>query len=799
MKSYLKFLSRNKLYTAIEAFGLVVSLAFVLIIGSSIRDQLGIVRRTPDHERLFIVGPKTNPNAAEYRMKDALAGLPQFESLASLSFNDAQIEVEGELYVAKFCVADPELLPMLSWKVVAGNIRPVSTANELAITASAARRLFPDKEPLGEQVGFPGDGGGASSFLTITSVIEDPTYSVLADFDFVVNIHSELCPVATEVRESDLRRRGTGMMVFFLGKVFPGTDLVALSQQIEDLPGWMSKYLNMEQQIRNLTSLEDVYYSAESLFVFRQGKRLYLSVLILLGAVLLLSSLLSYINLSLAVSGDRSREMATRRLVGDDRTGIFRKVMGETLLFTFVCFLLAIPLACWLAPLLNNLRPVGLNVAFRIPAEGTYWLMAVGLVLLVALAAGIAPALMSSSFRPIDVVSGKIRRKRKMYFNRISVIIQSALALVLIVMSLLMESQLRYMEKADPGADFRDNLFYCSIPLVGEQQQIISDRLRATPQVLEVGMTTGYPSYVVHFTSGKNMQLAVIRCDSTAFAMMGFRVVDQFAQTSNATFVSQKVANACGISRNQASPADVYWNYEESMRKYVPSVIGGIVEDFRTTPVNYSSPYWTNIDKWGPIVEVCTEEQMKSVAGLLIRTTPDRKAFERWLKPIVRNSYRELTGLHDVFSLEGIRVGYLDDLIAADHDDLRRYTHLVELFCVISILLSLLAMLAMSSYYAGVNAKGIAIRKVFGGTIESETWRGVLTFMGWVCLSILIAVPVSVWLAGRFLQRYPEHLTDYGWIFVVAALVTLLLSFLSVLWQTLKAAKTNPATELKKE
>ena len=235
------------------------------------------------------------------------------------------------------------------------------------------------------------------------------------------------------------------------------------------------------------------------------------------------------------------------------------------------------------------------------------------------------------------------------------------------------------------------------------------------------------------------------------------------------------------------------------MRKYVPSVIGGIVEDFRTTPVNYSSPYWTNIDKWGPIVEVCTEEQMKSVAGLLIRTTPDRKAFERWLKPIVRNSYRELTGLHDVFSLEGIRVGYLDDLIAADHDDLRRYTHLVELFCVISILLSLLAMLAMSSYYAGVNAKGIAIRKVFGGTVKSEAWRNVLSYMLWVLAAIVIAVPVGVVLARRFLQDYPERISNYWWIFVTAVLLVLMVSFAAVLWQTLKAAKTNPATELKKE
>ena len=121
------------------------------------------------------------------------------------------------------------------------------------------------------------------------------------------------------------------------------------------------------------------------------------------------------------------------------------------------------------------------------------------------------------------------------------------------------------------------------------------------------------------------------------------------------------------------------------------------------------------------------------------------------------------------------------------------------ILCPFTVLRSLLARVAMSSHYAGANTKGIAIRKVFGGTIGSETRRSVLVYMGWIGLSLLIGIPLAVLISERFLERYPEHITGYWWIFVAAALLSVLLSLASVLWQTLKAARTNPAIELKKE
>jgi hypothetical protein len=105
----------------------------------------------------------------------------------------------------------------------------------------------------------------------------------------------------------------------------------------------------------------------------------------------------------------------------------------------------------------------------------------------------------------------------------------------------------------------------------------------------------------------------------------------------------------------------------------------------------------------------------------------------------------------------------------------------------------------MSTYFADENTKQIAVRKVFGSDVTRETWRNVRSYMILVGVACLVGIPVAVWMAGRYLSRYAYRIDGYWWIFVLAAVIAVAIAFGSVLWQTLKAAKTNPATELKKE
>ena len=165
--------------------------------------------------------------------------------------------------------------------------------------------------------------------------------------------------------------------------------------------------------------------------------------------------------------------------------------------------------------------------------------------------------------------------------------------------------------------------------------------------------------------------------------------------------------------------------------------------------------------------------------------------------------------LEEIGRLESIRLsgdesrmddfGPIRELIERGLSKERNFISLIELFMLLATIISVLGLVAMSAYYAGMQTKDIAVRKVFGGTVASETRKAVSEYLILVGVAILIGVPIAMFLSERYLRQFWYRIENYGWVFAVGAVIALVISFLAVLWQTLRAARTNPATELKKE
>ena len=155
----------------------------------------------------------------------------------------------------------------------------------------------------------------------------------------------------------------------------------------------------------------------------------------------------------------------------------------------------------------------------------------------------------------------------------------------------------------------------------------------------------------------------------------------------------------------------------------------------------------------------------------------------------------EMNGIED----KPYMFGFITDILSERLAKVKEQLSLVRIFMILSLLLSILGLIAMSSYYADESSKDIAVRKVFGSTIERELWKTVMEYLVLLGLAAIIAIPISIRLASRLLEQYAYRISGYGWVFVVTVLIATMVAFLSILWQTLKAARTNPAEELKKE
>ncbi len=777
MKSYLKFLSRNKLYTAIEAVGLIVSLALVLIIGMWVRDQLGLAGTKAGENQLYLLSQKEESMISRmvYRDIDALRTYPEIRQAAAFIPVSVTVGNGEERRKMNVLAGDSSILDLVSLSVVSGSTASLSSGSGIALSASAARQLFPDTDPVGRVLTI-GDNCQGSILsqedpMTVVAVVEDPDYTLLPDF-------AVFCPEEADI---SLVQRLTGIGLGFMHLVFvelvPGVDAAAFCAKYPDL---------------KLASGSDLYFTSESSAAWRHGKVLYLVILIVLGIVLLLSALLNYVNLSSAISGSRAKEMATRRLLGEGRKEIVRRIVLESVIFAGVCYIFSVLLAIAVVPVLNSLFANVLAVPFRVVPNPFFWLFSVGLVLLVGIVGGLVPASILSSYRPIDVVSGAVRRRRKATFNKVCIILQTALAMVLTAMAFAMVFQLRYLESLDLGIDPEENLFYyrgqsASDPAI----PILADRLKALPSVQTVASSVGIPTHFSAMDTGPDgSRITVISCDSSAFRMLGFRVTEAYTEVRPGTiWISEELQAFSGVSRENP---DVSLLLPRNMLGI--TAIGGVVKDFRRLAVNAND----FLSELGPSFHAVRIRSNPS-AGLLVKTTSDHTSFRQDFLRVATEVYSAGAGVPSFENAGGASCGYLEEIVAADYEDLHRYVQLVTLLCVIAIFLAMLGLFAMSTWFASVNTKEIAIRKVHGNSIGGETRRMIRNYLSYVAVAAVVAIPVSVVLIRRFLETYPERISGYAGLFVVTVLIIFAAAFLSVLWQTLKAARTNPAAELKKE
>ena len=242
-------------------------------------------------------------------------------------------------------------------------------------------------------------------------------------------------------------------------------------------------------------------------------------------------------------------------------------------------------------------------------------------------------------------------------------------------------------------------------------------------------------------------------------------------------WISEKEMTRFGVDRNTE---------DLGQHHIMGRSIGGIIGDFAPNDVlRYDSGTGSYV------IIGHSEEQY----GLLIETTGDKKEARKSLYSLYRDLCIELNGIED----KPYMFGYIPEIISEELAEVKDRLSLVRLFMLLSLLLSALGLVAMSGYYAGENSRDIAVRKVFGSTVEGEVKKTVLEYLTLMAIAAVVAVPLAVWLSGKLLEQYSYRISGYGWVFAVAVILAAAVALLSVLWQTLRAARTNPATELKKE
>lgn len=765
MKSYLKFLSRNKLYTAIEAVGLAVSLAFVIIIGSYVWQQYAVTWENPDRERVYVPGTPGFP-ALTYGFPDAIGDIPEIESVSRMCNVVVHPVIRGENTEAESVGVEPEFFEICpQFRFVEGSADVLSAPNNAILSASFARKH-------GLSVGEALDITGSS--YVVGAILEDLKGTVIKPYDIFLN--------AAVYKDEWQPFDNYGSTVTLI-KVRPETDRKELYDKLESVckDVYSSIYGQYFFEHLELSRYDELFFKETEGF-FRHGDKATLRILMLVGLLLLLSAILNYINLSVALTGKRAKEMAVRQLSGASRAGIIWKYVAESIAFTAVCFAAGLLLAEAFCPAMNALlnNP---DIPIKIIWSPGYVFAYIVIILLVGVLCGIFPAMMSGRYNPVDVMKGGYRRRSKMVFSKVFIVLQNALAVILIALAITMEAQMHKTQERPMNCNI-ENIFFLK-DFSGEDNAPLKDALEALPCVRRIGRSSGVPGSInmgQYSTTrdGQDILYKLIRMDSTAFSMFGFEILEDFhAPQFNSVWFSDKSFAATGFDSDYHDISGTL-----SRRTKGCEQVAGVFKSFPTNNANIGEEDYA-------IVSLMRSEDIP-FAGWVIETTPDRKAAKAQIMEAYDNSIKGK-------QIYGSLAFWVDENIAEAWKPARNNMRLVEIFMLLSIIIALLGLVAMSTYYADEKSRDVAVRKVFGGTVDTEAQRTIREYMVLVGIACVIGIPIAVYAAQEYLKDFIYRLEGYWWIFVVAVLLTGLIAFVSVIWQVLKAAKTNPAIELKKE
>ena len=761
MRSYLKFLSRNKLYTAIEAVGLAVSLAFVIIIGSYVWQQFAVTRENPYRESIYVPGLPNYPSLT-YAFPDVITEIPEIEVVSRYC---AVAPTYGKNEVLWGGAVDRQFFDLFpNYRFVEGSPDVLSSPSNIIVTESFARKK---DLSLGDRLDLNGEE------YTVAAIVEDSHGTVM-------KVDEAFLPVEN-YKDYWQPFDNFGSTICFI-KVLPGTDRQTLYDKLEAVckKVYPEMYGHAFFDHLELSRYDELFFK-DTGNQFLHGDLKTIRTLLLVGLLLLLSAIFNYVNLSVALTGKRAKEMAVRQLIGALKRRVVGKYIAESILFTAICFAAGLLLAEAFSPMMNRLLS-NPDIPIRVAWSPGYLLAYVGIVIVVGAICGVVPAVMAGKYNPLEVMKGDYRRKSKMVFSKVFIVLQNALAVILIALAITMEAQMRKTQSRPMHIDIKDKFSLSFI--TREDQTPLKDALERLPFVKRVGRCSGTPGIGTggqysKTRDGQDIMYRLYSMDSTAFQMFDFEILKDYnAPLFNSVWFSDASFAATGFDDDYHDITTL------SQRNSSCANLAGVFKAFPINNANMGEEEYA-------VVSVVRPEDIW-VGSYLIETTGDRK--EAYSK--IMETYEEYAKDREVILNYP---SWIDETIAEAWKPARNNMRLVEIFMLLSIIISLLGLLAMSTYYADEKSRDIAVRKVFGGTVDTEAWRTIRDYMVLVGIACVIGIPIAVYAAQEYLKDFIYRLEGYWWIFVAAVVVTLGISLLSVLWQTLKAAKTNPAVELKKE
>ena len=679
----------------------------------------------------------------------------------------------------KTLAVDSNFFSFFSFPLLSGNPATVlSDPSGMVMTASTAKKYFGNEDPIGKEVEFNKDRR-----FKITGIAKDVPVNSHLEFDIIIPNTSWL--------NSDWYNQWPNNGLFTYVQLNPAVQPQELEKRF---PAFMDKYLgafyreNGFKMDLTIKPLSGIYFEGESSSdPVKHGSKKMVYIFMSIAALILIIACINFMNLATARATERSKEVGLRKVMGAMKKQLASQFIFESFLFATVAAGLALLLLVAVMPAYNSF------LGYSLPSWwGNPWFYAfiAGVIFIVGLLAGSYPALLMSSFSPIESLKGKLRvGKGGAIFRKALVVFQFSISVLLIVSVAVVMKQMHYVRTADLGFSKEQSMIIrFDNEDIKKNRTPFRSQLLADPAVTNVAFMSGEPGgfhdgqgFEAEGKPGEKLMFNTEFADLEYAKTLGLTIIagrdfsPQFTTDStDAVLINRAAAASLGYTPQQAIGKWIRNITRDSTRR---SIVG-VVENYHFRSMKQViAPLVISTSKWD-----------RRLALIRLNTAQVQPVIERIKKIYAGNAP------DNPFEYE-----FLDERFDKLYKSEAKQEVLLSVFSIIAIAIACLGLFGLAAYTAVKRTREIGVRKVLGSSVQGIVLLLSKDLLRPVLLGTIVAVPIGYWVMQKWLQEFVYRTDVHWWLFAVAALVAVFIAILTVSIQAVKAALANPIKSLRTE
>ncbi len=788
VKNYFKIAWRNlfksKSFTILNVVGLSTGMVCSILILLWVQNEVSYDKFHTDSNRIyrFIV------NSGDFRTAVSSAGmgpdlkeeLSEIEDVVrTTKFQKVLFEVNNKAFEeSRFMYVDPNFLSFFDFPLLQGEKNlALKDPNTIVLTETMAKKFFGDENALGKIVNF-----NNSTNLEVTGVLKDLPSNSHFNFDFIASTET----IAKQ--NGDFINKTWGEFNYY--SYFKLNEAVSFSESgVSDLE---SKINTIAEERFNkkifefrLQPLEDIHLHSDlQLDVAGHGNSQYVSIFFIVALFILFVACINFMNLSTARSAKRGREVGIRKAIGAHRSQLIAQFLSESILLSFISLILAVGLVFLVLPYFNEISGKALSIDIT---KTDFWLSLLAIILVTGLFSGSYPALYLSKFNPIKVIQGNLKTSgRSLFFRNGLVTMQFVISAVLIVGTGVVYNQLNFIKEKNLGFN-KSNMII--VPFRGEienKQDALKAALLQNPLLENYSVFNDMPTNLDTGTTdidweGKEQDdglvIPTLGMDDKFISLFDIEVLagrgfsEKFTINDKNFVINETLMRLMGRDLNDIIGQKFVLND-------ISGNVIGVVKDFHFKPLQY------NIE---PLV---LRQRDNNPRFLAIRTTIDQ-------------TEASLNALQSIHSKLNPAFPFSYSFLDADLENLyegeQQMGTIFNILALLAIFISCLGIYGLSAFMAEQRIKEIGIRKVLGATTTSLVNLLSKDFLKLVVLALLISIPLSWYYLNEWLLTFAYHIKISWWIFASAGIMIIMITLLTVSYQSVKSAIANPIDSLRSE